>query len=89
MYADSLSPISRDGYRFSDHPELVQRFRDSIARVASLDCDILLTPHPGGSSLNERLTLGRPLLDTDGCKNYAARLAQRLDDRLAKEKAGQ
>jgi metallo-beta-lactamase class B len=87
VYADSLSPVSRDDYRFSDHPQLVQQFRDSIAKVAALDCDILLTPHPSASKLDERLALGEPLLDTGGCKAYAAQLGKALDDRLAKEAA--
>ena len=51
VYADSLTPVSRDGYRFAAHPALVANFRKSIARVAALDCDILLTPHPGASNL--------------------------------------
>jgi metallo-beta-lactamase class B len=87
VYADSLSPVSRDDYRFSDHPALVQQFRDSIAKVAALDCDILLTPHPSASKLDERLALGKPLLDPGGCKAYAAQLTKNLDNRLAKEAA--
>lgn len=46
VYADSLSPVSHDDYKFSDHPEYVQSYRDGIARIADLECDILLTPHP-------------------------------------------
>ena len=88
VYADSLTPVSRDDYRFSDHPEVVEAFRASIAKVAALDCDILLTPHPSASDMPKRLALGRPLLDTDSCRNYAAALTTKLDERLAKEAAG-
>ena len=87
VFADSLSPVSRDRYRFSDHPAVVTAFRAGIAKVASLDCDILLTPHPSASKLDKRIALGRPLFDPEGCKAYAAQLTQRLDDRLAKEAA--
>ena len=87
VYADSLSPISKDGYRFSDHPALVAQFRSSIAKVAALDCDILITPHPTASKLDQRFALGQPLFDTQGCKAYAAQLTKNLDDRLAKEAA--
>ncbi|MBC7159372.1 MAG: subclass B3 metallo-beta-lactamase, partial [Porphyrobacter sp.] len=45
VYADSLSPISNDSYRFSDHPDLVAAYRTGLARLATLDCDILMTPH--------------------------------------------
>ena len=87
VYADSLTAVSSPGYRFSDHPKDVQTFRASIARVAALDCDILLTPHPSASKMIERLSLGKPLLDTNACKAYAAQLTKQLDDRLAKERA--
>ncbi len=87
VYADSLSPVSNDNYRFSDHPALVAAFRASIAKIAESPCEILLTPHPSASQMPERLALGRPLLDPDACKNYAAARTKDLDDRLAKEAA--
>src|SRR6478672_6987278 len=61
VYADSLTPVSRDDYRFSDHPATVAAFRASIAKVASSLCEILLTPHPSVSHMRERLFLCRPL----------------------------
>ena len=85
VYADSLTPVSAPAYRFSDHPLYVSAFRQSIATVAKLDCDILLTPHPGASDMPQRLALGRPLLDANACRNYAAQLTKQLDERLARE----
>ena len=87
VYADSLTAASSANYRFTDHPAVVAAFRASIAKVAALDCDILLTPHPSASQMITRLGLGRPLLDTNGCRAYAAQLTKQLDERLAKEKA--
>jgi metallo-beta-lactamase class B len=87
VYADSLSPVSADSYRFSDHPAVVANFRKSIAKVAALDCDILLTPHPSASAMPERLGLQRPMEDPGACRDYATGLTKRLDDRLAKEAA--
>ena len=87
VYADSLHPVSVEGYRFSDHPALVAAYRASFAKVASSPCEILLTPHPGASDMPHRLALGKPLLDEGACKNYAADLNKQLDDRLAKEAA--
>jgi metallo-beta-lactamase class B len=87
VYADSMTPVSRDNYRFSDHPALVAEFRKSFAKVASLDCDILLTPHPSASAMPERLGLQRPLEDPKACRDYAQALTTRLNERLAKEAA--
>jgi metallo-beta-lactamase class B len=87
VYADSLTPVSSPGYRFTDHPGALEAFRESIARMGALDCDILLTPHPSASKMIERLALGKPLLDTNACKAYASQLTKQLDDRLAKERA--
>lgn len=85
VYADSLSPISRDDYRFSDHPEYSAAYRASIAKIAASRCEILLTPYPSASAMKERMTGERPLFDPEGCRNYAAGLTKRLDERLAKE----
>ena len=87
VYADSLSPISRDEYRFSDHPDYLAAYRASIVKIAEGRCEILLTPHPSVSAMRERMTGEKPLFDTDGCRNYAASLSKRLDERLAKEQA--
>jgi metallo-beta-lactamase class B len=89
VYADSLTPVSSDKYRFSDHPAGVAAFRASIAKIAASPCEILLTPHPSASRMPDRLALGRPLLDADACKAYAAQRSKSLDDQLAKEAAPQ
>ena len=84
VYADSLSPVSRGNYRFSDHADYLAQYRASIAKVASLDCDILLTPHPSASDMVSRL--GRAVLfNANACRDYAASLTKQLDERLAKE----
>lgn len=93
-YADSLTPISRDGFRFSDdaaHTHRVEDFRQSIATVAALPCDVLITPHPDASGFMEKVAKrpqGQrpdPLIDTHACKAYAARASSMLLARLAKE----
>lgn len=85
VYADSLSAVSRDDYKFSDHPETLAAFRASIAKIAASPCEILLTPHPSASQMRDRMTGKAPLFDPEGCKNYATGLVKRLDERLAKE----
>ena len=89
VYADSLTPVSRDRLPlFSDHPAVCRRFRASIAKVAALDCDILLTPHPSASDMTERLARASAAARIrNACRDYAAALTRGLDERLAKEAA--
>ena len=86
VYADSLTPVSDKSYRFSDHPQFVELFRSSIAKVATLPCDILLTPHPSASDMVTRLQRAQ-VENENACKDYAAQLTKQLDERLAKEAA--
>ncbi|HMP57591.1 MAG TPA: subclass B3 metallo-beta-lactamase, partial [Novosphingobium sp.] len=81
----SLSAISADHYRFSDHPAYVATFRAGIARLPALPCDILITPHPSASGFRERLLRGDLTQPEGQCASYAATAGQRLDDRLARE----
>ena len=87
-YIDSMTPVSRDGYRFTDHPERVAPFRETFNRVSRLPCDILVTPHPGVSNLFQRMSGTEPLIDRDACRRLVGAMRVRLDARLASE-AGQ
>jgi len=89
VYGDSLTAVSADGYRFSDHPDVVARLRESFARVAALDCNLLVTPHPSASALWTRLgpDATRPLAAEGACRAYAEAGATRLEQRLASEAA--
>lgn len=85
VYADSLSAVSADAYRFTDHPAYVARLRATIAKVAALRCDLLITPHPGSSNLYDRLAGKAPLIDSKACATYAATARKTLDQRLTRE----
>ena len=90
VYADSLTAIADDVYRYDDeaaHPGVLAAFRATLDRVAALDCDILVTPHPSASRLWSRVGPGAdaPLVDTGACRAYADAARQRLDQRLADE----
>ena len=92
VYADSLTAISDDTWRFGDeaaHPGYLAAFRDTLARVAALDCDILVTPHPSTSALWTRIgpAANASLVDHDACRAYAQTATARLDKRLADEVA--
>lgn len=86
-YADSLSTLSEKHYRYLQHPDYVSAFRHSIEVVASLPCDILITPHPAASDFFARLDGNEPLIDAGACKRYAdatrAGLERRLQDEMS------
>jgi metallo-beta-lactamase class B len=87
VYADSLSIVSRDDYRFTDHPDYVAAFRAGLGKLAALECDILLTPHPSASDMANRMAGKAPVTNTSACRDYAAAKTKALDERLAKEAA--
>lgn len=86
-YIDSLTAVSRDGYRFSDHPERTAPFRETFKRVRAIPGDLFITPHPGASNLFQRLAGQKPLIDRDAGRRLVQAMRQRLDDRLAREQA--
>lgn len=86
-YLDSATSISADDYRFTEHPAYVAAFRNALDRMATLPCDILVTPHPSASALFERLAGAKPLVDPQACERYAEAGGERLDQRLASEAA--
>jgi metallo-beta-lactamase class B len=92
-YVDSLTAVSAPGYRFIDHPAYVAGFRKTLATVAALPCDVLMTPHPDASGFWEKVARRgsaddvAPLVDSRACRDYAATAAKNLDARLAEERA--
>ena len=93
VYADSLTAVSADNYRFTDHPDLVAGFEKSFTTLEKMPCDILLTPHPGFSNILGRLEMrdkgGKPdaFTNADACKRLAQSSREGLAKRLAQEKA--
>ena len=88
VYSDSMTPVSAEGFRFSDsreYPNAVQDFEKSFAFLRTAPCDILLTSHPDASGLWQRLE-GRALVAPNACKELAGRAAEQLRRRLESEK---
>ena len=85
VYADSLSPVSSEVYRFSDFKNYLSAYRTSIEKISTLECDILIAPHPSAAKLRARIESQQSLIGKDGCGNYADHLNQRLARRLEKE----
>ncbi len=89
VYADSQTPVSADGFRFSDgatYPNAVADFRGAHALLETMACDILITPHPEASQLWERVASGT-LVDPEACARYAANARRNLERRLERETA--
>lgn len=99
VYADSLTPVSSDGFRFTDnrnHPRALEDFEKSFVFLEKTPCDILITPHPDASSLWDRLqarekgTTPDPIVSAGACRQLAERgresLRQRVVDESRKKK---
>ncbi len=89
VYADSQTPVSADGFRFTDspaYPTAIADFERGFAALEALPCDILVTPHPGASSFWERMAEVREgLVDAGACEAYIAAARERLARRLEAE----
>jgi metallo-beta-lactamase class B len=89
VYADSQTPISADGFRFTGS-QAAAGFEQGFAALERLSCDVLLTPHPGASKLWDRVAARErgeadALVDAGACRRYAATARQQLAQRLASE----
>jgi len=89
VYADSLTPVSADGYKYTGGP-MVPAFEQAFATLEKIPCDILLTPHPGASGMLEKLAArdgGKPdaFVVPGACKAYVASARKNLAARLATE----
>jgi metallo-beta-lactamase class B len=96
VYSDSLTAITNGTYRYTDdasHPERVEQFRQSIAKIRSMPCDLLMTVHPDASDFLEHampVVSGRQpkgLVDTTACRRLADQATQTLDSELTDEKS--
>jgi metallo-beta-lactamase class B len=96
VYADSLTAVSADSFRFSSnttYPNVMRDFEKSFATLSALPCDILLTPHPEISDLWKRIDRrdkgGDPnaLVDSTACRRLADTSRANLEKRVADERA--
>jgi len=96
VYADSLSAVIFPGFRFTGghgKPDITPLFRKSIAKVAALPCDILITVHPEFSDVFERAKKAangggaNAFVDPGACRSYANDALQSLEKRVDSERA--
>ncbi len=94
VYADSLSPISAPGFRFTnsrEYPHAIEDFGKSFAFFEATPCDVLITAHPEVSRFWDRLALREkgvkpdPFIDSGACHKLAESAREKLRQRLADE----
>jgi metallo-beta-lactamase class B len=93
VYADSLSAVSADSFRFSHntvYPNVLNDFAKSFDIISALPCDILLTDHTEFSDVMGRLhrrNAGHPdaFIDPSACRQYVEAARIRLTQRLSQE----
>jgi metallo-beta-lactamase class B len=94
VYADSLTPVSAGGFKFTgsrEYPGAIQDFEKSFAFLRAAACDILLTTHPDVSGFwsrveaRQRGVLPDPMVDRGACRQLAGRAEEQLRRRIAAE----
>ena len=89
VYADSMSAVSAEGFEFTSSG-VADTLMTSAGKIADLDCDILLSPHPfffGMQDKLERLDQGNPFVNNVGCLLYADSSLEWLEQRLEAERS--
>jgi metallo-beta-lactamase class B len=94
VYADSQTPVSADDFFFTKSTRYstgVRDFERGFDLIEHLPCDILLTPHPGASSLWQRVAKRdagdtTALVDRDACRTFVKSARDALATRLETER---
>lgn len=97
VYADSLNAMSSGSFRYSGnkaYPTARADVEKSIATIAALECDILISAHPVASDLwtrkEKQAAAGNSaFIDRQACRAYAAKGRAKLERTLAEEAAKQ
>lgn len=87
VYADSVTAVSAQGFSFGASGA-ADMMIESAGKIADLDCDILLSPHPfffGMWDKLERLDEGNPFVNSLACTFYAESALDWLEQRLQAE----
>ncbi len=93
VYADSQTPVSADGFLFTDsdtYPSAIQDFERGFSVLESLACDVLITSHPTASGFWQRASTQDErgvdaFVDDDACRRYAADAREKLSHRIDTE----
>lgn len=95
VYADSVTPVSAEGFKFiasREYPNALKDFQKSFAFLDAVPCDILIATHPEASELWDRLAERErglspdPMIDPKACHELADRAREQLRQRVEEEK---
>jgi len=94
VYADSQTPVSADGFFYTKSTRYTTGVRDferGFDVIEHLPCDLLLTPHPGASSLWQGVAKRdagdtTALVDRDACRTFVKNARDALATRLETER---
>jgi len=96
VYADSLTPVSAGGFRFTssrEYPHALDDFEKSFVFLENTPCDVLITPHPEASDLWDHLAAWEkrgtpdPVATPGACRELAEHGRERLHQRIAEERS--
>lgn len=96
VYADSINPVSAPSFQFfaaTAKYDYTTAFNNNIKIISSLDCDILLSPHPFYFDMKSKLVHRQatekpnPFIDPLACRQYAQDGSERLKQRIQTELA--
>jgi metallo-beta-lactamase class B len=94
VYADSLTAVSADGFRFTasrDYPNALADFEKSFRVLDTIPCDILLVPHPEFADVLGKLDrreqgVKDAFIDQGSCRNYVANMRRDFEKRIDRER---
>jgi metallo-beta-lactamase class B len=97
VFADSLNAYSSGDFRFTGKgsgkdktPDISASFAASIAKVAALKCDIIISVHPNLTDVMDKAAArtadSNPFIDANSCREYAKEASKLLSKRLAQER---
>ncbi len=88
VYADSLTAVAAPGFSYGASGAAAE-LTESAGRIAELDCDILLSPHPFFFGMHDKLERrddGNPFINSLACTFYAEQALGWLEQRLDAER---
>jgi metallo-beta-lactamase class B len=94
VYADSQTPVSADDFLYTKSTRYstgAADFEHGFGLIEHLHCDLLVTPHPGASSLWERVARrdagdANALIDPEACRRFVKNARDALAKRLETER---
>ena len=85
LFTDGMGPFSADGYRWTDNPEYLADYRESVSWLENVEADICLAAHPSQVRLIERIEAGT-LVDPGECRRNGESIQRRIDLIVAEER---